>query len=84
MLKTLHKKVKFSIFKFLTIKYLTKLYLMICFDKITDIFSIVDEFCKVFDKTTQPFLLGKHAKRPSVMSKSEVTTIYLLFHLSQV
>lgn len=55
---------------------------MICFDKITDIFSIVDEFCKDFDKTTQPFLLGKPSKRPSIMSKSEVITIYLLFHLS--
>ena len=41
---------------------------MICFDKITDIFSIVDEFCKDFDKTTPPFLLGKPSKRPSIMS----------------
>lgn len=55
---------------------------MICFDKITDIFSIVDEFCKDFDKTTQHFLLGKPSKRPPRMSKSEVITIYLLFHLS--
>ncbi len=55
---------------------------MICFDKITDIFSIVDEFCKDFDKTTQPFLLGAASKRPPRMSKSEVITIYLLFHLS--
>jgi hypothetical protein len=55
---------------------------MICFAKITDIFSIVDEFCKDFDKTTQPFLLGKPSKRSSIMSKSEVITIYLLFHLS--
>ena len=69
-------------FKRLKIKYLTKLYLMICFIKITDIFSIVDEFCKDFDNTTQPFLLGKPSKRPSVMSKSEVITIYLFFHLS--
>ena len=55
---------------------------MICFDKITDIFSTVDEFCKDFDKTTQPFLLGTISKRPPRMSKSEVITIYLLFHLS--
>lgn len=55
---------------------------MICFDKITDIFSIVDEFCKDFDKTTQPFLLGVASKRPPRMSKSEVITIYMLFHLS--
>lgn len=55
---------------------------MIYFDKITDIFCIVDEFCSNFDKTTQPFLLGKTSKRPPIMSKSEVITIYLLFHLS--
>lgn len=55
---------------------------MICFDKITDIFCIVDEFCTNFDKTTQPFLLGKPSKKPPRMSKSEVITIYLLFHLS--
>ena len=55
---------------------------MICFDKITDIFCVVDEFCSDFDKTTQSFLLGKPSKRPPTMSKSEVITIYLLFHLS--
>ena len=38
---------------------------MIYFDKITDIFSIVDEFCKDFDKTTQPFLLGTPSKKTS-------------------
>ena len=45
---------------------------MICFDKVIAIFCIVDEFCKNFDKTTQPFLLGKPSKKPSTMSKSEV------------
>ena len=30
---------------------------MICFDGITDVSSIVDEFCKNFDKTTEDFLL---------------------------
>jgi Transposase DDE domain len=55
---------------------------MICFDKITDIFCIVDEFCTNFENTTRPFILGKPSKRPAVMSKSEVITIYLLFHLS--
>jgi hypothetical protein len=55
---------------------------MICFIKITDIFSKIDEFCRDFDKTTQPFLLGKLSKRFSIMSKSEVISIYLLFHLS--
>jgi hypothetical protein len=55
---------------------------MIDFNKISDIFCLVDEFCKDFDKTTRPFVLGKPSKRPPVMSKSEVISICLLFHLS--
>ncbi len=55
---------------------------MIDFNKITDIFCLVDEFCNDFDKTTEPYLLGKSSKRPPVMSKSEVISICLLFHLS--
>lgn len=55
---------------------------MICFNKITDIFCIVDEFCKDFENPTKSFLLGNPSKRPPRMSKSEVITIYLLFHLS--
>ena len=55
---------------------------MINFDKITDIFCIVDEFCSNFHQTTQGFLIGKKSKRPPTMATSEVITIYLLFHLS--
>jgi hypothetical protein len=55
---------------------------MICFDKITDIYSIVDEFCKNFEEQTSSFLLGNKSKRPPKMSSSEVITITLLFHLS--
>ncbi|MGZ3767978.1 MAG: IS982 family transposase [Mucilaginibacter sp.] len=55
---------------------------MIDFNKITDIFCVVDEFCNDFDKSTEPYLLGKPSKRPPVMSKSEVISICLLFHLS--
>lgn len=55
---------------------------MIDYHKISDIFCLVDEFCKDFDKTTAPFLLGRTSKRPPVMSKSEVISICLLFHLS--
>jgi hypothetical protein len=54
---------------------------MICFDKISDIFCIVDEFCKDFETTTESFLLGNKPKRKPTMSTSEVITIYLLFHL---
>jgi hypothetical protein len=55
---------------------------MIDYNKITDIFCVVDEFCKDFEATTKPFLLGKPSKRPPIMSKSEVISICMLFHLS--
>lgn len=55
---------------------------MINFDKVTDIFCIVDEFCNHFDQSTQDFILGKPSKRPPTMSKSEVISIAILFHLS--
>ncbi|SNB38679.1 IS982 family transposase [Flavobacterium psychrophilum] len=55
---------------------------MICFDKITDIFCLVDEFCNNFDNYTKDFILGTPSKRPAIMSKSEVITITILFHLS--
>ena len=55
---------------------------MICFDKITEIYSIVDEFCQNFEQQTSSFLLGNKPKRPPKMSTSEVITIVLLFHLS--
>lgn len=55
---------------------------MIDYSKVTEIFCLVDEFCREFDATTQPFLLGKLSKRPPIMSKSEVICICLLFHLS--
>lgn len=54
---------------------------MICFDKISGIFCIVDEFCKDFESSTESFLLGNKPKRKPTMSISEVITIYLLFHL---
>lgn len=55
---------------------------MIDYSKISDIFCLVDEFCKDFDITTRPFLLGNPSKRPSMMSKSEIISICLFFHLS--
>ena len=57
---------------------------MIDYNKITDIFCLVDEFCQQFDTTTKSFLLGKPSKRPTCMSKSEVICICLLFHLSGI
>jgi hypothetical protein len=55
---------------------------MICFDKITDLFCITDEFCKNFEKTTASFLIGNKPKKKPRMSTAEVITIYYLFHLS--
>lgn len=55
---------------------------MINFDKATDIFCLVDEFCNNFDNYTKNFIIGKPSKRPPAMSKSEVITIVILFYLS--
>jgi len=55
---------------------------MIIYSKITEIFCIVDEFCKEFDQLVDKHLLGNPSKRPSTMSKSEVITITILFQLS--
>lgn len=55
---------------------------MITFNKITEIFFIVDEFCQEFEKTIQPYQLGNSPKKKPKMSMSEVITISLLFHLS--
>ena len=44
---------------------------MIDYNKMSDIFCLVDEFCKDFDKTTQSFILGKASRRPAVMSSSD-------------
>jgi hypothetical protein len=77
----LYKKVKFSIFNSLKLKCLTKNYLIICFDKITELFCITDEFCKNFEKTTESFIIGDKPKRKPRMSTAEVITIYYLFHL---
>jgi hypothetical protein len=55
---------------------------MITYDKVSDIFCTVDEFCKNFQKTTQTFIIGKSNGRPSKMSESEVISILLLFQMS--
>lgn len=55
---------------------------MINFDKITDIFCTVDEFCVEFEKFIQPFLIGNPPKKKPKMSNSEIITIMILFQLS--
>lgn len=54
---------------------------MICFDKITEIYCVTDEFCKNFEKTTESFIIGNKPKRKPRMTTAEVITIYYLFHL---
>ena len=54
---------------------------MFHYSKITDLFCVVDEFCKEYDQIVEPSLLGNAPKRPPKMSKSEVITIAVLFHL---
>lgn len=54
---------------------------MIDYDKITDIFCVIDEFCQNFKANTENFILGNKPKRPPRMSESEVICILTLFHL---
>ena len=52
------------------------------YSKVTEVFCLVDEFSKEYDLIVDKHLLGKPAKRPSVMFKSEEITITILFQLS--
>ena len=54
---------------------------MISYSKITEIFCVIDEFCKEYDQIVEKSLLGNPPKRPPIMSKSEILTISVLFHL---
>ena len=58
---------------------------MIPVDKITNIYFIVDEFLKEFDKTIKEHSLSesenyRKRNRKFTMSQSEVMTILILFH----
>ena len=55
---------------------------MTTYSRVTEIFCLVDEFCKGHDQVVEKHLLGSPSKRPSIMSKSEVITITILFQLS--
>ncbi len=55
---------------------------MITIDKLSEIFCIVDEFCKEFERETGHFLIGNKSKRSPRGSSFKVITITLLFHLS--
>jgi|GEM_PF-1409528 len=66
----------------MTFNDLTKNYLVICFDEITDIYSIVDAFCKDFDEFSEPFLYGnklksiKHNKSSKTLLPPVTTAIF--------
>ena len=58
---------------------------MITEDKITEIFCIIDEFCKFFEQENgKKLLLGsdgkKHRMRKASLSDNEIMTILLIFH----
>ena len=59
---------------------------MIAEDKITEIFCMADDFCKLFDAITAKYTLKPTGKRKyhrsSTMSKAEVMLIMILFHTS--
>jgi hypothetical protein len=48
--------------------------------KIPEIYFLVDEFTKEFEKELSKHVIGNPSKRPPVMSNSEVMTIMILFH----
>ena len=54
---------------------------MLTEDKVTELFCMADDFCKVFDKMTAKYTLKSENKRPyhrdSTMSKAEIILHYL-------
>lgn len=57
-------------------------------DKITEIFCLIDDFCKEFDKAKKDHVLVEETKkkrrnRKYKLSDSEVITILVIFHLGQ-
>ena len=58
---------------------------MISKDKITEIFCTIDDFTQVFEQSLEKRLIStgkKTRKRKFRMSKGEILTITVLFHLS--
>ena len=59
---------------------------MITEDKVTEIFCIADDFCKVFDTQMEKYTIKSNLKRKyhreSTMSKAEIMVIIILFHSS--
>ena len=73
-------------FNVLKIKILQTIIAMITEDKVTEIFCIADDFCKVFDAQMEKYTIKSNLKRKyhreSTMSKAEIMVIVILFHSS--
>ena len=54
--------------------------------KVTEIFCIADDFCKVFDAQMEKYTIKSNSKRKyhrePTMSKAEIMVIIILFHSS--
>ena len=63
-----------------------KNFAMITEDKVTEIFCVADDFCKVFDAQMAKYTFKAEGKRKyhreSRMSKAEIMIIMILFHSS--
>ena len=68
----------------LTYKVVQTIIAMLTEDKVTEIFYMVDEFCKFFDRMTKKYTIGAPSKRKyhrdGTLSKAEVMLIMILFH----
>lgn len=56
-------------------------------DKITEIFCIIDDFCKEYDAEIEKTAISdsngrKHRKRKWAMSRSEIMAILICFHFN--
>ena len=73
-------------FKVLKIKSLQTTIAIITEDKVTEIFCIADDFCKVFDAKMEKYTIKSNLKRKyqreSTMSKAEIMVVIILFHSS--
>lgn len=52
---------------------------MIIYSKVTEVFCLVDEFCKEYSEVVERTLIGNKSKRPPVMSQSEIIAIAVIF-----
>ncbi len=55
---------------------------MIIYSKVTEIFCLVDEFCKEYSELVDKSIIGNKVKLPSIMSQSEIITLAIIFQLS--